>query len=150
MLKELEDANWREAFGYAGCEPGTSNQAMPALAVPPTDPRAAVQPPGFCREDVAVVIWSRVGVYDGSDWLMLGQLRDGRFFFLAAGCDYTGWDCQSGGHSAVAHTFENIWRWGVTERARKEIDLPKLEMVACLAHHGVREVLSEMEEERRS
>ena len=31
------------------------------------------------------------GMNDQDDWLALFELRDGRFGFVWAGCDYTGW-----------------------------------------------------------
>ncbi len=43
---------------------------------------------------------------DGSDmeWRWIGRIPDGRWFLVEAGCDYTGWDCQSG--AKVLHLGE--------------------------------------------
>jgi hypothetical protein len=46
---------------------------------------------GASRETVAEVLALREGFNDGPDWLCYGRLRDGRYFFVKAGCDYTGW-----------------------------------------------------------
>lgn len=45
----------------------------------------------FTIQDVEEVIASVDGANDESNWVMVGQLKDGRFFKIAAGCDYTGW-----------------------------------------------------------
>jgi hypothetical protein len=42
-------------------------------------------------EDVVEVYYSSEGEGDGDDWLLVGSLKDGRFFSLSAWCDYTGW-----------------------------------------------------------
>jgi hypothetical protein len=36
------------------------------------------------------------GHNDEDEWYWLGRLKDGRFFGAIGGCDFTGWDCQSG------------------------------------------------------
>lgn len=78
MLPELDDYDWNEAFGYAG-EPDTcagNNR----------------KENGFTREDVAEIIFMRAGANDAETWLGIFRLKDGRFAYLSAGCDYTGWD----------------------------------------------------------
>lgn len=88
MPIELEDWNWHEAFGYAGeieacgCQP--PSQAVPMGAQIPLNP--------FSREDVKKVHAYAEGENDGPSWVCIGELWDGRFFHLEAGCDYTGWD----------------------------------------------------------
>lgn len=66
----IDDHNWEEAFKYAL---------------------------GARREDVAEVLGADDGENDGADWIGLFKLRDGRYLFLHAGCDYTGWGCQENG-----------------------------------------------------
>lgn len=46
------------------------------------------------------------GENDGQPWMCYGLLKDGRYFYLEAWCDYTGWDCQSGGSVTVADSKE--------------------------------------------
>lgn len=78
MVNErLADYDWEEAFKYAETPEGVIGDA--------TD-RAA-----FTREDVVEVLGLRPGENDGPEWLGLFRLKDGRFAFLSAGCDYTGW-----------------------------------------------------------
>ncbi len=79
---------------------------------------------GFTLADVSEVIAAEPGENDGPSWLMAGRLKDGRFFFLDAGCDYTGWDCQAGGDAQVADTLDNLIRFGMTQDARDRLKLP--------------------------
>ncbi len=37
----------------------------------------------------------------------------GRYFYLAAGCDYTGWDCQASGYVEVSMDLERLIRLGI-------------------------------------
>jgi hypothetical protein len=46
---------------------------------------------GFGVNDVEEVIASRNGESDGRDWCAVFHLKDGRYAYLSAGCDYTGW-----------------------------------------------------------
>ena len=79
---------------------------------------------GFGMHDVAEVLaWSE-GENDGPSWLMVGKLNDGRYFFLDAGCDYTGWDCKAGGDAQVASTLDRLKRYGMTEEARERLEMP--------------------------
>jgi hypothetical protein len=52
-----------------------------------------------------------------------GVTRDGRYFFLAAGCDTTGWDCQSSCNVAFASDRSSLWTWAMGEDDRRA--LPK-------------------------
>lgn len=48
---------------------------------------------GHCFEqaDIAETLAVSDGEYDEYDWLWIGKLKDGRYAFMAAGADYTGW-----------------------------------------------------------
>ena len=88
--KELADYNWREAFGYAGdrlAQDAKTDQPERAL---PNDTDTSVEK--FGRIDVKRIVAMSEGENDGDNWLCVGELHDGRFFVLDAGCDYTGWD----------------------------------------------------------
>lgn len=75
----FQDWDWEEVFKYA---------AQPRVAGSgPHDPDAL----GFSREDVKQVISYDNGENDLEDWVALMQLWDGRFAYIEAGCDYTGW-----------------------------------------------------------
>lgn len=72
----IDDYDWSHVFAYA------ENACL--AAVGPISP--------FTREDVVDVLAAVDGENDGPDWIIVGQLEDGRWFALRAGCDYTGWD----------------------------------------------------------
>jgi hypothetical protein len=112
------DSDWREAFAFAATE----------------HCRPTVQYTGSCEgftiDDVAEVIASAEGENDGAEWLAVLRLRDGRFAFLAAGCDYTGWDCQADGRTWFAATLDDLTRWALTDDAR-------LRLREQLTAHGV-------------
>lgn len=55
--------------------------------------------------DIRFIYAYFVGENDYAPWLLLAELWNGKFVTLAAGCDYTGWDCRSWGESNV---FDNI------------------------------------------
>lgn len=105
-LKDMrDDYDWKEAFSYAstirvaiGCKP---------------DP--------FTLDDVSQIIAADEGENDGAHWIAVGILNDGRYFFLSAGCDYTGWDCRAGGDAQVAGTLPDLIRFGMDEDARRRL-----------------------------
>lgn len=76
---ELIDDDWYEAFQYAD-----RPDAEP--------PGTSVSADGFTRGDVIEVIAKVNGENDDADWVGVFRLRDGRYAYLSAGCDYTGWD----------------------------------------------------------
>ena len=46
---------------------------------------------GFTSKDVAETLASGQGANDENPWWAVGRLFDGRFFYISAWCDYTGW-----------------------------------------------------------
>lgn len=116
MLKELEGYDWQEAFCYAGDPQGS--YGLPDVRR--AHPTSSVSLDGFGREDVVKITALDEGENDGPEWVCLGKLRDGRWFYLSAGCDYTGWDCQAGGSATVARTKAELLKYGLTdsEKAR--------------------------------
>jgi len=78
MLAELDTYDWQEVFKYA--------KGLSTIA---GDAECSTVP--FDREDVESLYALEEGQNDEADWLALGKLKDGRFFFARAGCDYTGW-----------------------------------------------------------
>lgn len=106
MTDWRSEYDWKEAFAYARPEwcAGDSGEKPDAVGV----------------DDVARVIAADEGENDGSDWILVAELKCGLFFVLVAWCDYTGWDCQAGGRAFVSRTEEGIKSFGMTidERAR--------------------------------
>lgn len=81
MVPELQgedDYDWTEAFKYA-------------RKPDPAPPTSAVSTEPFCRELCKETLALRVGENDEESWIWCGLLHDGRWAFLEAGCDYTGW-----------------------------------------------------------
>jgi hypothetical protein len=95
-IEDLDTYDWKEAFGYAS---------------------------DFKIEDVATIENAVEGENDGDDWIIFGTLKDGRWFSLKAGCDYTGWDCQASGNSHTAATRDELIRMGMDAGTRKRFDL---------------------------
>lgn len=83
----LINGNWEHVFAYAG-EPNGCDGSAKVHAVPPG---SMVPTTKFSRWDVAEVKATSEGENDVQNWLVYGRLHDGRWFFLTAGCDYTGW-----------------------------------------------------------
>lgn len=95
-LKEFfDDYDWKKAFSFASFQP----------------------------KDVKRVIAHDEGENDGPDWLAIGELNDGRWFVLSAGCDYTGWDCRAGGHSTEWPTEEELCRLGLTIEEKQRLGI---------------------------
>ncbi len=94
-LDVLDSYDWREAFTYADFNIGA----------------------------VAEILGMREGENDGANWLMYGRLKDGQYFYLSAGCDYTGWDCQASGFGKAEATFEEMVRMAMDEEGREAFGL---------------------------
>lgn len=92
-------SDWQYAFEYAG-EPHPCVGAACSLAACSID-------------DVTDVIASSEGENEGPMWIGVFVMRDGRYLFLGAVCDNTGWDCQSNGSSWVADEYESLFQFGI-------------------------------------
>ena len=111
-LTELrEDWDWGEAFAYASDEHTTAVLGWGGDAS------------GFRRADVAEVIAASAGEDDGANWVGVFRLVDGRYAYLEAGCNYTGWDCQSSGHAVVGPDLATIVRLALDGDARARLGL---------------------------
>lgn len=123
MDPRLDDYDWEAAFaepneeygGIAGGR-GSPNQLKPTLGY-----TGSVEP--ITRADVAEVIALSVGEHDERDWLCACRTTDGRFVLVRAGCDYTGWDCQSGGAFEFAASLPDLIRWGMSPEERTRLGL---------------------------
>lgn len=91
VIHRLDTSDWEEAFSFAD---------------------------GYTREDVAELAGISEGENDGDHWVCYGRLHDGRWFYLNAWCDYTGWGCQAGGTSELRATREECERLSLTESDR--------------------------------
>lgn len=112
-----DDYDWGNVFGYAGEDVGEPNSAG---SLPSAVAGAIAHTAPFTRADVVYVKHHREGERDERAWLIAGLLADGRWFYIEASCDYTGWDCQAGGSAWVADTWDQIEQFGLTDEARAE------------------------------
>ena len=113
MLKELDDYDWAEVFGEGS---GGNCTAI----IPNRCPGDTITSSGtFSREDVAIIMGMSEGERDERSWIVWGQLKDGRWFKAAGGCDYTGWDCQASNCGDVASSQDDIIRFGMTPEERE-------------------------------
>jgi hypothetical protein len=123
MLKELDTYDWEEAFGYAGKEEGTCAYWQGRDPVKTIKFCNIVSEEPFDREDVEEIVAMDEGENDGSNWIGVFKLKDGRYATIDAGCDYTGWDCQAGGIAEVAGTLEEVIQYGLDDGQRKRLKL---------------------------
>ena len=63
----------------------------------------------FKFEEVDEVISAVEGVNDEKDWQLVVRLKSGKFAWLSAGCDYSGWGCQEGGESGICEFSEEAF-----------------------------------------
>lgn len=108
MLAEIDTYDWQEAFKYASptrCEGSTCSDAA------------------FGREDVSRIVALSEGENDGANWIAVFELSDGRFAFLSAWCDYTGWGCQEDGSSWVADDLAGLIQFGLGADDRARLNL---------------------------
>lgn len=92
MTEKLEamrlDYDWVGAFGYAG-QPDTQ---APGQGGPQVRSMDEANETAFGLAEVEHIEHSAEGENDENDWVTVGKLTDGRWFYLSAWCDYTGWD----------------------------------------------------------
>ena len=110
LEKMREDYDWKAAFGFCS----TPGHISPVVG---SDAKRDF----FGIGDVTQIVASSEGCNDGDNWVMVGKLSDGRYFFLDAWCDYTGWDCQSGGSVIVSLDLSDLWQFGLTDSARDRL-----------------------------
>ena len=114
MLKELETYDFAEVFGEGG------QLSPPVLSRLPSS-STSVAP--FTREDVLEIHGIQEGENDELDWIVYGKLKDGRWFVLRGGCDYTGWGCRGDNSGDVADDKETLMTFGMTKYERERFGL---------------------------
>lgn len=64
----------------------------------------------YTLEDIQNILATVPGHNDEDYWYWVLRLKDGTYVLTEAWCDYTGWDCQSGGNSSKYKTHvEAVW-----------------------------------------
>jgi len=110
------------SFNWAGSFDSGMGAVYEACQEP--DPLPGYKGPiAWTKDDVAEVLCASEGENDGANWLALLRLKDGRFVFLSAGCDYTGWDCQASGRSTVAKDKKRLIQLGMDADDRSRLGL---------------------------
>lgn len=122
LPEQIRDYDWKYAFQCCGPAEDDSSRYNDPNVSPAID-KVHVSAEPFQRADVVVVIAAADGENDGPNWIGVFKLKDGRFAFLSAGCDYTGWDCQSGGHAIVDDDLEHLIQFGLGADDRTRLEL---------------------------
>ncbi len=91
MLPELDHYDWEEVFKYANGGNDNGDGSGPQLCVGTVVTTGASFDAPFDREDVVEIKHMEEGENDGADWIIVVRLADGRWGYVEAGCDYTGW-----------------------------------------------------------
>ena len=107
------DGNWEEAFACAMRDRVRGVLGYDGSLAP------------FGVSDVAEVIATAEGEKDGDSWVGAFRLTDGRFVFVSAWCDYTGWGCQDGGDAQVAATLDDLVRLAMGNEDRARLGYPQ-------------------------
>lgn len=105
VSKMLDNGDWYEAFRYAD-----GSNTIPA------PPHSDISLEGFTDKDVVLIKHIQEGEPEEKPWKCIGQLKDGRWFYLEAGCDYTGW---TNGRVVVAYNYDTLMRLGCDQETRR-------------------------------
>jgi len=109
-VEEIKDSyNWQQAFEVSRSMPCANYNGNST---------------GISVNDIVQVIASDEGAHDVENWLGVFRLLDGRCIFVTAWCDYTGWDCQSGGQIWVAEDLESLVQYAINTPDRTRLGLP--------------------------
>ncbi len=120
--KEIVGYDWEQVFQYCGSAESEDRwQHGEANVSPVIDSGTSAKP--FQRQDVKRVIALSEGENDGPNWLCVVELDDGRFAFVSAGCDYTGWDCMASGYAMVDNDLQHLIRFGLGDSDRERLGL---------------------------
>lgn len=107
---KLEGYDWEEAFAVSGVSTVPGSTITVATA-------------GVALADVEEVFGCEVGENDGDNWVACGRLKSGLYFFIEAGCDYTGWDCQASGTVYLSDTKENLFNLGIDADSKRRMSV---------------------------
>lgn len=108
-LEELQEYNWDAALGFAN----------------------------FSFDEIKRIVAADEGYNDGDSWVLVVELNNGKYGYVNAWCDYTGWDCQSGGSSAVSDTFEHLQRFELTSSIRRRLNMVLEDLDSTPTQYGL-------------
>ncbi len=124
MFERLNNYDWANVFGYAGEkseDSGDWQNCIHGYKLPRSVVGNTCELTPFTRNDVKRIVGLVDGCNDEEDWVGVFELLDGRYAFLKAGCDYTGWDCQAGGDAYVATNIDHLVQFGMDEYSRARL-----------------------------
>lgn len=104
-----EDDNWNRAIMVS----------QPPVAI--ITEEGKINCSSFSMKDIEKVLMSSEGENEIKDWMFAAKLKDGRFCFVSAGCDYTGWDCHSSGISLVASSWKTLFQFGISDGEKEKM-----------------------------
>lgn len=76
---------------------------------------------GYSLGDVREIVAFNEGANDEESWIILFKSTNERFVFLTAWCDYTGWDCQSGGNYYMSTDLRDLVLGQMGDEDRKRL-----------------------------
>lgn len=132
MKQELNNSDWHEVFAFVGEDGGHKTGSAR-----PTATLGAAPNREYTRDDVAAILFMRDGVNDESPWFGLFHMKDKRYLAVSAGCDYTGWDCQSHGSGTYSDSLEDLLRFGCSEEERELLVALKAPTALIRAYRAV-------------
>jgi hypothetical protein len=105
-----------------------ADQRMAQPNPPRVDPRitlADVEKVTHYRIFYGGVEWTPEAKFGGSelDMLVIGKLKDRRWFYVSAGNDYTGWGCQDYSEVRIAPTRKQLVEQALTDSDRRALGI---------------------------
>lgn len=89
LFDQYEKYDWVQVFGHDVDKNKISRNDYQEPE--PVAPGIDIDCSNFGVNDVFYAFGYKLGQNDGESWKCCGQLKDLRFFYVEASCDYTGW-----------------------------------------------------------
>lgn len=77
----------------------------------------------YLTSDIALVVSAIDGENDEENWVGVFLMKDGKFLYITAWCDYTGWGCQEGGSSSIFDSYNDVVNFGCSSDDRDRLNL---------------------------
>lgn len=77
--------------------------------------------------DIESVIAYDEGQNDGENWIFILKIYDGRYVFMSAGADYTGFGCQQWiNNSDISYSLATLINFSLTDEDRSRLNIESL------------------------
>lgn len=73
----------------------------------------------FVLTNIDDIYFYQNGVHDEEDWYLFGKMEN-VWFFMAASCDYTGFDCRGSIRFYFSEEPYSLIKFGMTDQSRKQ------------------------------